>query len=212
MKLETIYNDLIDIIKNDMDFTKALKLKEKLEQEIRNQTAYKNTSRTRVNAIKRVASKSDTRPALTGYSNQEGYQIVTDSYHLIAIHQENMPLKLVTTNNEEADKIGHENVIYGNYPDMKHILNDYTTSSYQPLNIKLNYDDILSFYKLHHKDTDNNLYSIDNRLYNINYLKNIIDVIGIDNTIYYRPNTDNAPLYIVNKNNEIGLILPVKKY
>ena len=31
MKIETIYNELIDIMKNDMDFTKALKLEEKLE-------------------------------------------------------------------------------------------------------------------------------------------------------------------------------------
>lgn len=212
MKLETIYNDLMEIMKDNMNFAKALKLKEKLEEAIRNEAAYKTTSRTRVNAIKRVASKFNDRPALTGYSNQEGYQIVTDSYHLIAIHQENMPLKLVTTNNEEADKLGHDNVIYGNYPNMEHILNDYTTSYYYTLDIKLDYDDILSFYKLHHKDKDRCLYSIDNRLYNINYLKNIIDVIGTDNTLYYRPDTDNAPLYIVNKDNEIGLILPVKKY
>ena len=212
MKLETIYNDLINIMKDDMNFEKALKLKEKLEQEIRNQTAYKSTSRTRVNAIKRVASKSEARPALTGYSNQEGYQVVTDSYHLIAIHSDTMPLKLVTTDKEEADKLGHENVINSNYPDMKHILNDYTTSYYYKLDIKLDYDDMLSFYKLHHKENSDNLYSIDNRLYNINYLKNIIDVIGTDNIIYYRPDTDTAPLYFVNKNNEIGLILPVKKY
>ena len=31
MKLETIYGELLEIMKNDMDFTKALSLKEKLE-------------------------------------------------------------------------------------------------------------------------------------------------------------------------------------
>lgn len=66
MKLETIYKDLVNIIEDDMNFIKTLKLKEKLEEAIRKETCYKTTSKTRVNAIKRVASNLEYRPALTG--------------------------------------------------------------------------------------------------------------------------------------------------
>ena len=123
MKLETIYNDLLEIMQDNMNFEKALKLKEKLEKVIREETCYKTTSKTRVNAIKRVASKLDYRPALTGYGIYEDYKCVTDSYHLIAIHEENMPLKCATTDRELADKLGHENCINANYPNMESLLN-----------------------------------------------------------------------------------------
>ena len=95
MKLETIYNELKDIMNNDMDFTKALKLKEKLEKAIREETCYKTTPKTRVNAIKRVASKMEDRPALTGYGICGDYKCVTDSYHAIMIKEDHIPLKLV---------------------------------------------------------------------------------------------------------------------
>ena len=116
MKLETIYSDLLEIMNNDMDFMKALKLKEKLEKAIREETCYKTTSKTRVNAIKRVASKDKARPALTGYGIYEDYKVITDSYHLVFIKEENMPLKLVTTDKELTNKVGHENCINNNYP------------------------------------------------------------------------------------------------
>ncbi|MEE3417796.1 MAG: hypothetical protein VZQ62_00485 [Methanosphaera sp.] len=34
MKLETIYGELLEIMKNDMDFAKAMSLKEKLEKQL----------------------------------------------------------------------------------------------------------------------------------------------------------------------------------
>lgn len=208
MKLETIYNDLVDIMNNDMNFEKALKLKDKLEQAIREKTCYKTTSKTRVNAIKRVASKWNDRPALNGYGIYEGYKCVTDSYHLIAIHEENMPLKLVTTDKELADKVGKENWIYADYPNMEHIIN-FDKQYYD--GITLDYDDIMQYYKLHKKNAENEPYEIDGKYYNIIYLKNIIDVLGTDLTVYQ--SKDYArPMYLVNKANELGLILGVRKY
>ena len=143
MKLETIYGDLLEIMKNDMDFTKALSLKEKLEKAIREETCYKTSSKTRVNAIKRVASKDNSRPNLTGYGIYEDYKCVTDSYHLIAIKEDNMPLKLVTTDSELANKVGKENCIFGNYPKMEMILK-YDTSNELPM---IDLDDLESFCK-----------------------------------------------------------------
>lgn len=208
MKLETIYNELLDIMKNEMDFTKALKLKDKLEKAIREETCYKTTSKTRVNAIKRVASKSDIRPFLTGYGICNGYKCVTDSYHAIMIEEENMPLKLVTTDNELANKVGKENCINAVYPNFEHFIN-FDKSQYDISN--LDYDDIEQFYKLHKKNAENELYEIKGKFYNVIYLKNIIDVLGTD-TVLFTPKNEYRPLYIVNKKNEIGLVLPVKKY
>lgn len=208
MKLETIYNDLVDIMNNDMNFAKALKLKDKLEQAIREETCYKTTSKTRVNAIKRVASKIEDRPALNGYGIYEDYKCVTDSYHLIAIHEGNMPLKLVTTDKELADKVGHENCIYADYPNMERIIN--FDKQYYDI-VTLNYDDIMQYYKLHKKNAENEPYEINGKYYNIIYLKNIIDVLGTDLTVYQSKDYFR-PMYLMNKDNELGLVLGVRKY
>ena len=208
MKLETIYNDLLDIIKDDMNVDKALKLKEKLEKVIREETCYKTTSKTRVNAIKRVASKWNDRPALAGYGIYKDYKCVTDSYHLIAIHEDNMPLKCVTTDKELADKLGKENCIYATYPNMEHIIN-FDKQYYNE--ITLDYDDVMSHYKLHKKNAENEPYEINGNFYNITYLKNVIDVLGTD-LVVYLPKDYFRPMYLVNKDNEIGLVLGIKKY
>ena len=208
MKLEAIYNDLVDIMNNDMNFEKALKLKEKLEKVIREETCYKTTSKTRVNAIKRVASKIEDRPALNGYGIYEGYKCVTDSYHLIAIHEDNMPLKLVTTDKELANKVGHENYIYATYPNMEHVIN-FDKQYYDE--ITLDYDDIMQYYKLHKKNAENEPYEINGKYYNIIYLKNIIDVLGTDLTVYQSKDYFR-PMYLMNKDNELGLVLGIKKY
>lgn len=208
MKLETIYNDLVDIMNNKMDYVKTLKLKDKLEQAIREETCYKTTSKTRVNAIKRVASKLESRPVLTGYGIYEDYKCITDSYHLVAIHEENMPLKLVTTDKELADKVGKENCISGVYPNMESILN-FDKQYYNE--ITLDYDDIMQYYKLHKKNAEKEPYEINNQYYNIIYLKNVIDVLGTDLTIYQSKDYFR-PMYLVNKDNEIGLVLGIRKY
>ena len=208
MKLETIYNDLVDIMNNDMDFDKTLKLKEKLEQAIREETCYKTTNKTRVNAIKRVASKLEFRPALTGYGIYKDYKCITDSYHLVAIHEENIPLKLVTTDKELADKVGRENCINATYPNMEHIIN-FDKQYYNE--ITLDYDDIMQYYKLHRKNAKEEPYEINGQYYNIIFLKNVIDVLGTDLTIYQSKDYFR-PMYLVNKDNEIGLVLGIRKY
>ena len=204
MKLETIYGELLDIMSNDMDFQKALSLKEKLEKAIREETCYKASSKTRVNAIKRVASKNNIRPVLTGYGIFNEYKCVTDSYHLVAIKEDNMPLKLVTTDNELANKVGKENCIYGNYPNMESVLK-YDTSNELPM-IDLN--DLESFCKMHKKDKE--LYTIGTQTFNPQFIKNVVDILGDKIKIYFQG--ENRPLFFVNDKDEIGLVLPVRKY
>lgn len=208
MKLETIYNKLVEIMKDDMNFQKALKLKEELEQSIRQETCYKTTSKTRVNAIKKVASKWEDRPALSGYGIIDNFKCVTDSYHAIMIHEENMPLKLVTTDKELADKIGHENCINAVYPDLRRAM-EFNKDDYNL--IELNYDDIAQFYKLHSKNAKDELYEINGKFYNITYLKNVIDVLGT-NLKVYQHNDYTRPLFLENENGELGLVLGVRKH
>jgi len=205
MKLETIYGELLEIMKNDMDFVKALSLKEKLEKAIREESCYKTSSKTRVNAIKRVASKDNARPALTCYGVYEDYKVVTDSYHLIAIKEDNMPLKLVTTDNELANKIGKENCIYGNYPNMERILQYDTSNELEMFNL----DDLESTCKMGKKDKDT-LFTIGTQTFNPQFVKNVIDVLGTNVKIYFQG--DLRPLFFVNDKEEIGLVLPIKKY
>lgn len=205
MKLEKIYEELVSIMKNDMDVTKALALKEKLEKAIREETCYKTTSKTRVNGIKRVASKLETRPVLTGYGIWNDYKVVTDSYHLIAIYEDNMPLKLVTTDKELANKVGKENCINGVYLNMDSIIR-YDTSNELPM---FDLDELEYTYKLGKKDKDV-LFKIGEQNFNPQFVKNIVDVLGKDLKLYYQG--EFKPLFFVNDKNEIGLVLPIKKY
>ena len=209
IKLETIYNDLVDAMKDDMNFNKFLKLKETLEQKIREETCYKTTSKTRVNAIKRVASKDDTRPVLCGYGIMDDYKCITDSYHAIMIHEENMPLKLVPSNKEEEEKVGKENCINGTYPNFRNIVPN-IEENYKKTTI--DFDDMEQFHKLHKKNAKDELYKIENFNVNIIYLKNVIDVLGTDVDVYIATDSDVKPIVIKNKDNEIGIVLPVKKY
>lgn len=205
MKVEKFYEELKGIIvDNSFNIIKYKKLLEKLEKTIREETCYKTSSKTRVNAIKRVASKDNVRPVLTGYGIYGDYKVVTDSHHLIAIKEDNMPLKLVTTDNELANKVGKENCIWGVYPRMESILRYDTSNELEMFNL----DDLESFVKLHKKDKE--VYKIGEQYFNPNYVKNIVDVLGKDLKIYYQG--ENRPLFFVNDKYEIGLVLSLRKY
>lgn len=227
MKIETIYELFKQIIKEngDVDVPKYLELRSKLEKEIRDASALKVTSKTRVSAIKRVASQIDARPILKGYAiqeiNGETYRVVTDSYHLIAIKQDEMPLPLVATSdeleklhidkNEYMNKYGAESIICGVYPTIQNLI---------PRNLKdgekieLDVDDVIAFDKMHKFDKtkkNEDLYKLrDGYMVNPRLLKNVLQVLGSDVEVYIQG--DNRPTIITNKENEIGLVLPIRIY
>lgn len=214
MKLETIYNELVEYTK-EQDFAKLKDLMSRIEKAVRTENSYKTTSKTRINAIKRVASKKDYRPAFKGYSIQNGYRVVTDTYHLIAINQDVMPLPLVATSDELKElgidleeyrqKYGMESVLNFNYPNVLHLL-EFNKSQELPM---IDMDDLTSFIKLHKKDEE--FYKIGECFYNPQFVKNVVEVLGAENTkIYFQG--DNKPLFFENDKNEIGLVLPIKKY
>lgn len=214
MKLETIYNELVEYTK-EQDFAKLKDLMYRIEKAARTENSYKTTSKTRVNAIKRVASKKNIRPVLTGYGIKGNYKFVTDSYHLIAIKQDEMPLPLVATSDELKElgidkdeymqKNGRESLICGVYPNVEQFL--YFDRGQELPMIDMN--DLTSFIKLHKKDEE--LYEINGCYFNPKFIKNVVDVLGAENTkIYFQG--ENKPLYFENDKNEIGLVLPCRKY
>ena len=215
MKLETIYNELKEINK-ELQVLSIRELMEKMEVEIRKETCYKTTSKTRIDAIKRVASKMQDRPALTGYGMFREYKGVTDSYHAILIKQDEMPLPLVATKSDleslgidykdYMEKHGSTSLINGTYPNLMNVMTfDFDKSNELTLDI----NDLLSFIKLNKKD-DKALYKLGECYYQARFIKNIIDVLGKDAKIYFQG--ELKPLYFINKDNEIGVVLPVKKY
>ena len=163
-------------------------LKDKLIKTIKLETCYKASSKTRVNTIKRIASKE--RPNLAGYGVMDNYKVVTDTFHAIAIIEDNMPLEFKD-----------------NFPDLHYNFN-FNTKYYHTTTIDFN--DVMSHYKMN-KNDKNKPYKIENICVNVKYLKNIIDVLGKSLTVYV-PNNDYTPLYFKNNNNELGLICPIKTY
>ena len=215
MTIETIYNELKEINK-ELQVLSIRELMEKMEVEIRKETCYKTTSKTRIDAIKRVASKMQDRPALTGYGMFGEYKGVTDSYHAILIKQDEMPLPLVATKSdleslgidykEYMEKYGSTSLINGTYPNLKNVMTfDFDKSN----ELTLDVNDLLSFIKLNKKD-DKALYKLGECYYQAKFIKNVIDVLGKDAKIYFQG--ELKPLYFINKDDEIGLVLPVKKY
>ena len=215
MTIETIYNELKEINK-ELQVLSIRELMEKMEVEIRKETCYKTTSKTRIDAIKRVASKMQDRPSLTGYGMFGEYKGVTDSYHAILIKQDEMPLPLVATKSdleslgidykEYMEKHGSTSLINGTYPNLMNVMTfDFDKSN----ELTLDVNDLLSFIKLNKKD-DKALYKLGECYYQAKFIKNVIDVLGKDAKIYFQG--ELKPLYFINKDDEIGLVLPVKKY
>ena len=195
MKLETIYNELKEVVVDSDCFNlqKYESLMEKLEDAIRMETCYKTTSKTRVNAIKRVASKDKSRPALTGYGIIGDYKVVTDSYHAILIYQDDMPLELKD-----------------NYPDVSRCIPEQDGEELPMVDM----NDLTAFIKTHKKydgRNKDNLYKIGDLLVQPQFVKNVVDVLGKDDTkIYFYG--ENRPLKFKNSKGEIGIVLPVRTY
>lgn len=194
MKLEKIYCEVKDLFDGEeFNFKKYKDLLSSLEKAIREESAYKTTSKTRVNAIKRVASKQEYRPVLQGYGVNGDYKVVTDSYHAILIYQDNMPLELKD-----------------NYPDVLRCVPEQDGEELPMVDM----DDLTAFIKTHKKydgRNKDNLYKIGDLLVQPQFVKNVIDVLGKDDTkIYFYG--ENRPLKFKNSKNEIGIVLPIRTH
>lgn len=201
LKLEIIYNRIKDNIGNKENLEKLL---EDIKQAMREEVSLKHNSRARVNGIKRVASKLDIRPVLQGFGDIGEFKVVTDSYHAIFIKEDNMPL---------------ENKTEG-YPNMEFVMNyeridkGSIYESNESNEIKLNLKNILTHAKINNtiKKAEENLIEIGKYYYNVRYIKNIIDVLGVESLKAWEQSVSYKGLYFDNDKGEIGLVLPVRKY
>lgn len=196
MKLEIIYNRIKDNIGNKENLEKLL---EDLTQAIREEVSLKHNSRARVNGIKRVASKLDTRPVLQGFGDIGEFKVVTDSYHVIFIKEDNMPLEDKTEGYPNMDFfMEYERIDKG--------------SIYESNEVKLDIKEILTHAKINNtiKKAEENLIEIGKYYYNVSYVKNIIDVLGTESLKAWEQSASYKGLYFDNDKGEIGLVLPVK--
>lgn len=144
----------------------------------------------RENALKRII-KNAKYDNFKGYQPYNDFKIVTDKYCLVAIKEEDMtPFEVMQA---KCDYVW---------------LLTYDTSN----QVQVNYEDLKAFYKLNNKEKDigKRLYSINGSKYDIKLLKNVIDIIGETEKVYYLGNT--SPLYFENNEGEIGLVLPVRTF
>lgn len=144
----------------------------------------------RENALKRIIKnvKSDN---FKGYQPYNDFKIVTDKFCLVAIKEEDMtPFE----------------VMQAKY-DYLWLLT-YDTSN----QVQVNYEDLKAFHKLNNKEKDieKRLYNINGSKYDIKLLKNVVDIIGETEKVYYLGN--RSPLYFENNEGEIGLVLPVRPF
>ena len=144
----------------------------------------------RENALKRIIKRVQ-YDNFKGYQPYNDFKIVTDKFCLVAIKEEDMtPFE----------------VMQAKY-DYLWLLT-YDTSN----QVQVNYEDLKAFYKLNNKEKDlgKRLYNINGCNYDIKLLKNVIDIIGETEKVYYLGNT--SPLYFENNEGEIGLVLPVRTF
>lgn len=233
-KLYNLYDSTVLHENNDIKM-----LLDEIEKDMRLSNAYKASSKLRVNGLKNIVKNASHHPVLQGFgvldSNYNNCNIdsvsndkivVTDSYGLVCIKESiqnmlDMGLKLVSCDDDMVNKYGVNNVICNIYPKVSDMIKDYHYLNSESEEISLNLDDINGFYKLHKsfKDKKDRLYVIvDSKnvkhYFDVKLLKNVLDVICCNNNFkaYVRVGDAAAPMYIVNNNDEVGLVLPVKMF
>lgn len=204
MKKETI---LQEIKKGLEDKTILEDLIKRLEQDIRDETSYKTTSKTKVNAIKRIAKKDNIRPILNGYHiADDGMYEFTDSYRAYRIKPIDMPL-------QSDEDIIKELDLKIKYPEIKHFFKDMFDYDEE---VKIDLDDITAVYKMRNKrqDQKKTLYTLKSKSYEVNvdisFLKDTIDIMGTDTKLFLTG--EKTPVQFKNKDDERAILLPIMKF
>lgn len=184
MKHETILQEIKNYLEN-RDITTLENLKTRLEEDIRKETSYKTSSKSRVNAINKMM-KFNTKKGYQYtkcFNNDSKYQF-TNSYYMVEIN----------------DSLGYEIDNTKNYNQML----DRVYNGLEPLKVDL--DDLMSSYKLKEK-----YYNINGVDYDLEYLKQVIDIIGLD-IVFYQDLKEEHMLYYENKDNERGVIIGTRTF
>lgn len=206
MKLEKIYNKLNDINKIKNEVTKSDEIEtllEQIKQAIREESCLKTTSKTKVNAIKRVLKNvEDFKPVFKAWKRYEEYKVICNGYELYMINSDvDIPAKeAVEELPEGANRDDYE---VGNYLDIKAVFpNEYNEK------IKIDIKEVLTAVKTKERpiklegENGGIVYA------DASYIKNALDILGKNITLYYTGML--KPIVIENDKGEKGIVLPIR--
>lgn len=219
MKTDKIIVELKKILK-EQDLFKLNKLIEKLEQqELESKYISKPSDKKRLSAIKKVLESSEgIRPILCCFTKIDNNVYFTDSYQLYKLNDESLPFTYATNNTnltqEEEEYVKNNNLkVYpGIYPNLKNII---PTNS-PKTTYKVNAEELLKLEKMTLPERGKEIHTINTEIGNISfdliYIKNVINILKLTEDFELELYGDINPIIIRNKENEIGLILPIKTY
>lgn len=220
MKKEEILKQLNEYLESS-DIVKLLSLKEKLTQDVKETNfVTKPSQRKKLNAIKRVLNNKqlDCRPLLKAFCRYENGVAFTDSYHLFKLNDEYLPFNVAMTKNdsesdikEYAQKHGID-ITSGVYPNLDNII-----PSDKVDEIEIDINEMLAFIKTTPKDGNKILYNFKSEecgemCLDATYIKNAIDILGLDKNFKIELYGNYRPVIIRNDNEEFCLICPIKTY
>jgi hypothetical protein len=215
MEKVEILKTIKDVLMNE-DLLKLADLRIKLEEDVRKENYITSPSdKKKITAIKKILSKNDEiRPLLSAFTRYGNGVAFTDSYQLYVLNDEYLPFKVACSTDEDKEYAKQHNLetVPGVYPNLKAIIPEEYETTYE---IDTNEfilwsktalkEDNKLLYKFKVEDTD---YCFDGQ-----YLLNAINILKIKDpkiTLELRGNI--RPITLHNKENELGLILPIRTY
>lgn len=202
-------------LRNDFTIENLDKIIDELEVELKEKEFKSNPSdKKQLNTIKRML-KHTCRDVLKSYTpvniDNSIHTLITDGYQLYILNKEALPLDVAFTQefnlcDEYIEKYSNifKNTLPNIYPDTLGCIPQTTPVDY----IKTTVSDILRLYKTTPKE--NRIFE-DKITLKLEYLKNCIDILKLTDEITLELYGENRPVVIHNKDNEVGLIMPVKK-
>lgn len=208
-------------LKNDFTIENLDKIIDELEIQLKEKEFKSNPSdKKQLNAIKRML-KHTCKDVLKSYTpvniDNTIHTVITDGYQLYLLNKEALPLDVAFTKeffdnkylcDEYVEKYSNifKNTLPNIYPDTLGCIPQITPVDY----IKTTVSDVLRLYKTTPKEKI--IYTFEDKItLNLEYLKNCIDILKLDDKITLELYGENRPVIIHNKDNEVGLIMPVKK-
>lgn len=224
MKLETILLELKDILEEEnlIKLDKLIKDIEKciLEEDFK----LNNSDKKRLSAIKRVLNnKSVVRPILKAFTPAEKGVMFTDSYELYHLNNDYLPFP-VAFNDSHSDEFKNEYLkehdtlecIAGVYPNLNKCDNIIPKCECQE-RVKVNASELMKLYKITKKEGNRKFYkfkteNFGDMVLDFDYVKNLIEILKLDDDFELELHGVHSPVIVHNKDNELGLILPIRTF
>ena len=221
MKLETILLELKDILEEE-NLIKLDKLIKDIQKSILEEDfKLNNSDKKRLSAIKRVLNNgSVVRPILKAFTPAEKGVMFTDSYELYHLNNDYLPFP-VAFNDSHSDEFKNEYLkehdtlecIAGVYPNLNNCIPKYECQE----RVKVNAPELMKLYKITKKENSHKFYKFKTENFgdmtlDFTYLKNLIEILKLDDDFELELYGKNSPVIVHNKDNELGLILPIRTF